>query len=188
MQMRRSGRIRLGTYAAAIMGIAAVLLCFGAAAENGQSSDPCEPALDVVFAIDDTGSMGGAIDDIEAALQDIFDIIVVKSGGNYQMGLCTFKDDVEMDVQLAYGNAAAMEAAIVALTATGGAGTPEASDEALNTCINELAARAGSDAFTGSWRPEAIKLIILLTDAPPGGFDDTYTVGTDDRERRYAGR
>ena len=73
-----------------------------------------------------------------------------------------------------------MKAAVLALTVSGGAGGPEASDEALNTIINELAARAGSDAFTGSWRPEAIKLIILLTDALPGGFDDTHTVGVDD--------
>ena len=97
MYMDRSGPIRIGVRVVLVLGVAGALWCPATRADNGVS-DPCEPALDVVFAIDDTASMGPAIQDIQDALEDILDRITVKSGGNYKMGLCTFKDTVQMDV------------------------------------------------------------------------------------------
>ncbi|HEX4950001.1 MAG TPA: hypothetical protein VFZ34_25265, partial [Blastocatellia bacterium] len=59
---------------------------------------------------------------------------------------------------------------------------PEASDEALNTVINALpaAGRPQNVNFSPAFRDRAFKVIILLTDAVPGGFDDTFVVGVDD--------
>src|SRR5439155_20738632 len=61
-------------------------------------------------------------------------------------------------------------------------GIPEASDEALNTAVNALPtpSRPQNIDFTPGWRPTATRIAILVTDAEPGGFDDTYTPGVDD--------
>ncbi len=139
----------------------------------------CSPALDVAFVIDDTGSMGGAITSVTNELAGILDEIEQTSNFNYQTALVTFKDTVQVDLAFGLNNRVAMTAAFGALTAAGGGNTPEASDEALNTVINSLPLRAGSAGF-GGWRPSAIKVIILVTDALPAGFDDTFTLGVDD--------
>jgi hypothetical protein len=67
---------------------------------------------------------------------------------------------------------------MLALAAGGGAGGPEASDEALNTVVNALVvgARPQNIDFTPDWRGAGVvKIAILVTDAPPGGFDDSRT-------------
>lgn len=144
----------------------------------GNEKAVCGP-MDVVFVIDDTGSMGGVIANVQAAIPGLISDISSASGGDYQLGVVTFKDDVEVDVDLAAGPGidAAILTAVGNLTASGGAGGAEASDEALNTVINGLDTSATqSGDFDGSWRAGTAKIIILVTDAPPAGFDDTYTV------------
>lgn len=138
--------------------------------------------LDVAFVIDDTGSMFGAIGNIQAGINSIINNIVATSGGNYQLALLTFKDNVRVVNDLAPGNAGAVTASVNLLSAGGGGGEPEASDEALNTAINNLPAgppRPQIGNFNGIWRSNAVKITVLVTDARPGGFDDTYTVGVD---------
>jgi hypothetical protein len=145
--------------------------------------DPYCGPLDVVFVIDDTGSMGGALTSIQAQMTAIITTINNVSGGDYQLGLVTFKDNVTVLNDLAPGNAAAVTANINALVANGGWWAPEASDEALNTAINGLDAGGGRPQignFNGVWRTTARKMIILVTDAEPGGFDDNFTAGVDD--------
>ena len=68
---------------------------------------------------------------------------------------------------------------------SGGSNGPEASDEALNTAINGLdeADRGPGQQvgdFDGVWRDKSVKIIVLITDAPPAGFDDQFTPGVDD--------
>ena|GEM_PF-1142958 len=141
----------------------------------------CGP-IDVAFVIDDTGSMGGAIDNIKQELANILQDIEETSDNNYRLSLVTYKDDVTVRVPFAQNNRAAFAPEILGLYADGGAGGPEASDEALNTVINALPAGNGrpqtGDAI--AFRPNALKLIILVTDALPAGFDDDFTVGIDD--------
>lgn len=146
------------------------------------SAQDCGP-MDVVFLIDDTGSMGGAIANVQAEAASLISDIDTASGGDYQLGLLTFKDSVVVVDDL--NGAATVEADILALSASGGAGLPESSDEALNTAVNGLDAadRPGGEQtgdFDGTWRPAAVKIAILITDALPGGFDDAYSVGVDD--------
>ena len=150
---------------------------------GNQLDAPCGP-MDVAFVIDDTGSMYTAIDNVKASLPSIVSLVDTITGGDYQLSLVTFKDDINVDLDWTT-SAPAFNAAVVAVNASGGWAWPEASDEALNTVINELAMTGRpQDAdfgVTGSWRAAADhRMIILVTDAPPAGFDDTYTVGTDD--------
>ncbi|MCP4124598.1 MAG: VWA domain-containing protein, partial [Bacteroidetes bacterium] len=133
--------------------------------------------MDVVFVIDDTGSMSGAISDVKSGLLSIISSIVTTSGGDYQLGLITFKDTVIVEEDFALSNAAVIQTKISSLTASGGGSGPEASDEALNTAVNCLSTHTGQVGdFNGPWRSGVVKIIIFITDAPPGGFDDQFTV------------
>ncbi|MCE9672131.1 VWA domain-containing protein [Myxococcus stipitatus] len=139
--------------------------------------DRCECGpLDVVFAIDDTGSMGGSLAAFQAGFGNLLSQIQVSSNGDYRLGLVTFKDDVTVVHDLAAGNDAAVSTSISTLFANGGWGAPEASDEALNTVINNLGTRAGQTGnFFGFWRTGARRVVVLITDNLPGGFNDNYT-------------
>lgn len=144
----------------------------------------CGPT-DVVFSVDATGSMGGAIDNVKDGLIGITDQVLDISGGDYQLGLVSFFDNVVVNVDLAPGNIDPIKTAVNGLSASGGSMWAEASDESLNTIINGLDAadRAPGQQtgdFNGTFRSGANKVIILITDAPPGGFDDICTVGEDD--------
>ena len=151
-----------------------------AGAAPAQQGAQCQ--LDLVFVVDDTGSMGGAIANLKTGMAQIINDVVTVSGNNYQLGLVTFKDNVTVQVDLAAGNSAAVQTSVSGLSASGGSNEPEASDEALNTAINRLSStgRSQTGNFTGVWRSSAAKMIILITDARPAGFDDTYTTGVDD--------
>jgi hypothetical protein len=52
----------------------------------------CELGMDVVFLIDYTGSMGGAIDNIKTNVASIVSNIITKSGGDYRLGLSIFDE------------------------------------------------------------------------------------------------
>ncbi len=144
----------------------------------------CGP-MDVVFVVDDTGSMGDAITNIQAGIASIAADVVTASGGDYQMGLVTFKDNPATVVDLAPVNGAAVLAGVGVLTASGGLGGPEASDAALDMVVNgtDVASGAGCTGVpfnNAGFRPGADKLAIMLTDNLPGGCDDTFTPGVDD--------
>ncbi|MFD1148562.1 vWA domain-containing protein [Saccharothrix hoggarensis] len=146
------------------------------AAPAPAAASRCGP-LDVTFVLDDTGSMGGAITNLKAGINSIVNDVVTASGGDYQLGLVTFKDNVSVHSDLAPGNAAAVTNHVTNTLAAGaGSGEPEASDEALNTVINNLAAagRPQNVDFDGVWRSNAMKFVVLVTDARPGGFDDVH--------------
>lgn len=158
-----------------------VLLSSGLIAMQSLVQAQCG-AIDAVFVIDDTSSMGGALNNIKNDLNNILNDIEKSSKGDYRLALVTFKDNVTVREAFAASNRASITPKILALTAGGGDRIPEASDEALNTVINALAAsgRPQVGDFTPAFRDRAFKMVILITDAVPGGFDDLYTVGVDD--------
>ena len=141
----------------------------------------CGP-IDIAFLVDTTASMGGAIDNVKASLPTIIDQAQAASGpdltpdtvdDDLRLGLIEFKDDVTVHHELKT-DIAAVEASISGLFASGGDGEPEASDEAKNTAVNNLAARPGQTGdFDEPWRAAAVKIAILITDARPGGFNDS---------------
>ncbi len=139
----------------------------------------CGP-MDVAFVIDTTGSMGGVLDNVKAELPDIIAQVQEASGGDFRLALLRFEDDVFVLNDMAAGNTEAVKTAIAGLSAGGGAGEPEASDEAVRTVVEGLSASdrpAGRQTgdFAGGFRPEATKVIILVTDARPAGFDDSFS-------------
>jgi hypothetical protein len=133
--------------------------------------------MDVVLVIDDTGSMGGAIDNVKAGLAEIIDAAECASDGDLQMGLVTFKDEVEVDVTVT-DDIDAVVSGVLAISATGGAGLPESSDEALRYIVTGMEDCA--TGIVGKTRDECLRILVLVTDAEPGGCDDSYADGVDD--------
>lgn len=145
----------------------------------------CGP-MDVAFVIDTTGSMGQAIDNVKLAIPLITAQIAAAStspaapAGDFRLALVGFDDLVKVE-QPFTANRAALEAAVLTLQAGGGGNEPEASDEALNTVINGLPQRQGQIGnFFPPFRTGALKIIVLITDARPAGFDDLFEIGIDD--------
>ncbi len=169
----------------------------------------CIEGMDVVFLIDYTGSMGNEIDNLKLNIATIVQTIVIESGGDYRLGLVTFDEysgntnlrygtDVEytsLPASQRYSNynatadksqwITAFEAMAHqnnttfisqlnklnnAINLGSGAGIPEPGGIGFEQILNGIA---------GEFRENVSKLVILITDAPPGGDDDTYD-DTDD--------
>lgn len=151
----------------------------------------CAP-LDVVLVIDSSTSMNPAIENVKAQTAALLDRIVTESGGDYRIGLVDFADDVEVRVPFASDNVEAVRTAIPNLYQDrGNTADPEAWDEALVTVIDGRSAaaanadRSTSDGqqigdFVADWRADAKKVVLLVTDATPGGFDGSSDPVGDD--------
>jgi hypothetical protein len=155
--------------------VIAAIVCLGVA---GSALAQCGP-MDVVFVVDVTGSMGGAIDNVKKDLPGIITQIQTASSGDFRLGLVKFDNTVIVVNDMASGNVDAVKAGINAMSAGGGGDEPEASDEAVRTVVNSLKAAdrtSGNQVgdFAATFRPEATKVIILITDARPAGFDDKF--------------
>ena len=167
--------------------LAALVLMAGIGLSGSAAAQPapgvCGP-MDLVFVVDDTGSMGGAIANIKTGIASIIADAEVASGGDLNLALTTFKDAPETDVDLP-SDAATVSAAVAALTATGGDGGPEASDVALDAVVNGAGVDGDGvgcgDVFNAAaWRAGAVKIAIMLTDNLPGVCNDNYAGGVDD--------
>jgi Mg-chelatase subunit ChlD len=120
------------------------------------------PVVDVVFALDTTGSMGGLI---QAAKEKIWSIASTMAAARptpqIRMGLVAYRDrgddyvtrvvDLTADLDSVY-------AALMQLQAGGGGDGPEAVNQALDEAVNRV-----------SWSQEdnAYKVVFLVGDAPP---------------------
>jgi len=181
----------------------------------------CGP-IDLVIILDVTGSMGGALDTVIAALADIIDEAVISSGDDLRMGYITFDGgglegfggEEDQEYSEGFGSSGigdgdwvtvvseltddidAVKASIEATSLGWGGGGPEASDEAKNTAVNNLAGgnRADPSGFVGTqigdftepYRSNALKLAVLITDAEPGGFNDVWDEADTDAVHEHA--
>ncbi|MFQ6119614.1 MAG: fibronectin type III domain-containing protein, partial [Methanosarcinales archaeon] len=151
-----------------LMGSSAIILISGISAEDAPSNEysssitsaptvsstggvtpsvaygACGP-IDLVIALDDTGSMWGAIGNIKTELPTIISTATTASGGDLRVGYITFKDNVVVRNNLTTNISAVMNS-INGTVAGGGAGAPEASDEAKNTFVNNLPAGVRADS------------------------------------------
>lgn len=125
--------------------------------------------LDLVFVIDTTGSMWDDIDAVKAASAGIVAFAQALSP-DVRFGLVTFRDapfapfgePTDYQSRLEQGltpDAAAVNAAIQALGADGGADWPESVYSGLVTAL--------TNPGGGGWRADARRVIILMGDAPP---------------------
>ena len=138
--------------------------------------------MDVALVIDNTGSMGPAIDNVRAALPEIIAAAEAASCLDLRIGLVTFPNDNVVVNQPLTAEITTAQNAIQNIPPGNGMGEPESSDEALQLVITGAAdpTCTVSNGPFGTFRSGCVKMAILVTDAHPGGCDDTFTVGVDD--------
>ncbi len=116
---------------------------------------PYSPLVDIVWAVDNTGSMGGVIDQVKTNMRAFIDSLA-RTGMNYALGLVQFWDYVAFNFGYDLTTSAStFQSWINTMTAWGGGDTPEVSLDAIADAIRYM-----------HWRPGARRVIIMVTDAP----------------------
>jgi len=169
----------------------------------------CVEGMDVVFLIDYTGSMGDEIDALKLDISSIVQTIITESGGDYRLGLVIFDEytgqiNTKYGTNVEYTslpaaqryvnyNAVADKSQWITALEVMSISNNHSFTTQLNKLNNtiELGAGSGSpepggigfeqilNGITGEFRSNVSKLVILITDAQPGGDDDSYDA-TDD--------
>ncbi|HHS50091.1 MAG TPA: hypothetical protein ENN07_03140, partial [candidate division Zixibacteria bacterium] len=118
-------------------------------------------AVDIVFAIDSTGSMGGTIAGVRANIAG-FVAALNAAGFDYRLGAVTYGDgrcvwdfDAGTPGNQMTANSAAFIAKLNLVGANGGADGAEQSLSAIGDAIERY-----------EWRPHALRIVIGFTDAP----------------------
>lgn len=131
--------------------------------------DPVVPVqgrpIDVVFAVDTTGSMGGLI---EGAKRTVWSIAThirqTERNADLRIGLVAYRDIGDDYVTRDFALTRDLDAVFAELSsyrAQGGGDTPEDVDAALDATLHKMA-----------WRGTAKKLVFLVGDAPPASRGD----------------
>lgn len=159
------------TAAAATVTLAALLQPWRGPGPRTQPPAPVPPArhaVDVVFAVDTTGSMGGLI---EGAKRTVWSIAThirqTEPDADLRIGLVAYRDIgddyVTRDFALT-GDLDAVFAELSGYQAGGGGDTPEDVAAALSDTVHKM-----------RWRDDAKKLVFLVGDAPPADRGDVPT-------------
>jgi hypothetical protein len=131
--------------------------------------------IDVVFAIDTTGSMGGLLDSAKRAVWSIAGHIrQVNPQADLRVGLVAYRDIHDEYITKDFPLSADMDAVYTELSsyvAAGGDDTPEDVDAGLYDAVHKMA-----------WRPSATKLMFLVGDAPPATRGDVPAFDVSARE------
>ena len=144
--------------------------------------DSAAAAIDLMFVIDATGSMGDEIDRLRAGMQSMAKRInALDSDVDLRLGMVVFRDEGDTFVTATNAftsDVAAFSSALDEVTADGGGDTPEAVDEALAAALD-----------APGWRPagDAAQLVVLVGDAA-GHADRTVAVPYTDSMRTAATR
>jgi hypothetical protein len=134
--------------------------------------------LDLMLVVDTTGSMGDEIRFLQAEMRSIISSITAKHRNlDIRVGFVFYRDlgdeyvtrtvTFDRDIGRAQG-------ALAAQYATGGGDYPEAMDQALIRAVAQ------------EWRPDAVKSMLLVADAPPHGdlFGRTWQAAEAARAKR----
>lgn len=180
MNSRKSVRQRVQS------SVMVLLVCALGFAPGVAAQTPACGPMDVTFVIDNTGSMAAVNAEVLAQVAKIADAVVTASGNDYQFGLVALpRNDVSVLLDMSPGNRSALADAAALLVNAGSCGLPASWDEGLNTVLNKLGPRDGVNGsqigtFNGTWRDQAAKIIILITDTDPSGFDCEFVAGVND--------
>ena len=119
-------------------------------------------ALDVLFLLDATGSMGDEIDQLKTSIDSVSERIeALETQPDVRFGMTLYRDEGDDFVTSTYdftGEVADFRSALADVVADGGGDYPEALDEGL------------ADALTvPAWRDPAstVQMVFLVADAPP---------------------
>ncbi|CAF3648481.1 unnamed protein product [Adineta steineri] len=121
--------------------------------------------LDLVFVMDCTGSMGNYIASATQNIRSIVEQIVTSEKSDIHLALVEYRDHPPQDTTFITrvhdftSKVKEMRGWLEQCNAEGGGDVPEAVADALH------------DVLKLSWRPEATKICILISDAPPHGLD-----------------
>ncbi|CAF1518249.1 unnamed protein product [Adineta steineri] len=120
--------------------------------------------LDLVFVMDCTGSMGPYIDSAKNNIHAIIEEIVANETSNIRLALIAYRDHPPQDTSFVTcvhdftTQVNEMKSWLDNFRADGGGDTPEA------------VADARHDVLHLSWRSDATKICVLISDAPPHGL------------------
>jgi hypothetical protein len=128
-------------------------------------------SVDLAVVFDDTGSMSGQIEAMKAKVQELIDQMT-SSGLDARYALISFKDAEEVRTSWT-ADAPTFKGAVNSLSAAEGDDTPEDALDAIEA------------ALAMGFRPEAQKVILVITDAPAHqrGDGTTFTERTGDEVR-----
>eukprot|EP00567_Pseudictyota_dubia_P003784 CAMPEP_0197446864 /NCGR_PEP_ID=MMETSP1175-20131217/11689_1 /TAXON_ID=1003142 /ORGANISM="Triceratium dubium, Strain CCMP147" /LENGTH=386 /DNA_ID=CAMNT_0042978029 /DNA_START=102 /DNA_END=1262 /DNA_ORIENTATION=+ len=130
--------------------------------------------LDLVFVIDNTGSMSSWIRNVQENVKNIINEIVVSESCDVRFGLVSYRDHPPQDHTFVTqkhdftSNVSKMQKWVNEMQAQGGGDAPEAVADGLY------------DALHLSYRPNSTKVAIVVADAPPHGigcFSDGFPNG-----------
>jgi Mg-chelatase subunit ChlD len=118
------------------------------------------PRLDLVFLVDATGSMGDEIAKLKTSMRAVAaQIAQLPTAPDVCYGLVTYRDRgdayLTRSIDLTH-DLGSFQSALAQAQAAGGGDTPEALNEALYETVHGL-----------SWRRDAVRLVVLVADAPP---------------------
>ncbi|VDH94806.1 blast:Alpha-protein kinase vwkA [Mytilus galloprovincialis] len=123
--------------------------------------------LDLAFAMDCTGSMGSYIKTAQQNIREIVETIVASEKSNVHLALVEYRDHPPQDATFVTrthdftSSVSQMKTWLDACSAQGGGDCPEAVADALH------------DVSKLSWREEATKICVLVSDAPPHGLSQS---------------
>jgi hypothetical protein len=127
------------------------------------------PALDLMFVVDTTGSMGDELRYIQAELEDVIAAVRERVGAQLALRLSVnfYRDNGDAYVVRPFAftdDISAASAELAQQAADGGGDTPEAVELALDDAINKH-----------DWRAQATaRLLFLVLDAPPHDGDARF--------------
>ncbi len=122
--------------------------------------------IDLVFLVDETGSMGEYIEEVKARLLEIIESIrVAPLCKSLRLGLVSYRDHPPQDHSFASrvvpltDDIAAIKKGVGRMQASGGGDGPESMTDGLY------------DIVRLDWRPRAARVVIMVGDAPPHGVE-----------------
>jgi hypothetical protein len=141
-----------------------------------------KPRVELVFALDTTGSMGGLIDGAKRKIWFIVDeVMKAKIQPEVKVGLVAFRDQSDAYVTKVTPLSDDLDAVykdLMAFRADGGGDTPEDVELALHHALTQIQWSEGKDV---------LKIIFLVGDAPPQRYPQAvrWEKSAQDAVRRY---
>jgi hypothetical protein len=154
-------------FSLSLLTVVAVLCLFSTA---DAAKKKTTPAVDVVFVLDTTGSMGGLIEGAKLKIWSIANQIIIGTPApELRVGLVGYRDrgdeyvtrvfDLSSDLDQVYGN-------LLLFQAGGGGDTPEHVSKGLSDAVHQM-----------SWSEDkqTLRIVFLVGDAPPQtGYNDGF--------------
>lgn len=125
-----------------------------------ERSLPPAPSIDLVVLLDTTSSMSDEIEQLQSTIiQVAADLAALPSQPQLRFGLVLFRDDRDEYVHRVYpfeSDVQRFQSTLAEVEAAGGGDIPERLEVGLHHAIHDM-----------DWNAEAIKLVVLIGDAPP---------------------